>query len=117
MSGRPDRHFRAIYLGLISGFGARDSVPPPPNPRSGAHSVAGAVRMAIAFRCNVANPRQHHKGIFYDKFGFVGEQFPSSVAYGDTFPPGGRLVCATFAIVWWRAIMASHEGEAVSEAD
>ena len=51
------------------------------------------------------------------KFGFVGEQFPSSVAYGDTFPPGGRLVCATFAIVWWRAIMASHEGEAVSEAD
>ena len=53
-SGRPDRHFRAIYLGLISGFGARDSAPPPPNPRSGAHSTSVAVRIAIAIHCNVA---------------------------------------------------------------
>ena len=88
LSGRPDRHFRAIYLGLISGFGARDSVPPPPNPRSGAHSVAGAVRIAIAFRCNVANPRQHHKATKHtNKFGFVVATHRNNVGRDDLGTP------------------------------
>ena len=50
--------------------------------------VYGFVLIAIAFRCNVANPRQHHKATkHYDKLGFIVATHHNNVGRDDLGTP------------------------------